>query len=93
MNTDNENIVRAVAALRVIEDFLLAHKCPPGVRPIVLEKLADILAYNGKPQVFNMPITHRVDRAKITIFMGCHADALDFASRHGGKVKTNLRLI
>jgi hypothetical protein len=51
-NAENENILRAIDALRVVQDFLIAGKCPPGVRPFVLERLADILAYDEKALSF-----------------------------------------
>lgn len=93
MNQDRD-IVKAIEAIRVVEDFLIAGKCPPGVRPIILEKLADILAYDERPLVLRTKLTHRVDRGRIGIFFGpSFQAALEFAKRHGGKVKTNLRVI
>lgn len=86
-------IIACIDALRVVEDFLIAGKCPPGIRPIILEKLADILAYDDRPLIFRTKMTHRVDRGRMTIFYGPdYESALGYARRHGGKVKTNLRL-
>lgn len=88
------DIIRAIDALRVVEDFLIAGKCPPGVRPIILEKLADILAYDDRPLVFRSRLTHRVDRGGVPLlYAPDYATALEYARRHGGKVKTNLRMV
>lgn len=91
---DRENIIRAINALHIVEDFLIAGKCPKGVRPIIIEKLADILAFDTRPQILHARLTHRVDYKGLTLmFATSRKEAERYAKRNCGKVITNLRSV